>query len=46
MKLQDVGVGENDYVNASSVSEFGSHPAYVATKAPLPTTSARFWQAV
>lgn len=46
VKLQDVGVGENDYVNANSISGFGSHPGYIATQAPLPATMAQFWQMV
>lgn len=46
VRLQAVGPGENDYINANRVSGHDGHPGYIATQAPLPDTTPHFWQMV
>lgn len=46
VRLQAVPPGENDYINANRVTGHAGHPGYIATQAPLPDTTAHFWQMV
>lgn len=46
VRLQAVGQGENDYINANRVTGHDGHPGYIATQAPLPDTTPHFWQMV
>ncbi|KAF2834938.1 hypothetical protein M501DRAFT_943056 [Patellaria atrata CBS 101060] len=46
VKIQGVGKGECDYVNASHISSPWSNKHYIATQGPLPTTFADFWNVV
>lgn len=46
VKLEDLALGENDYINANHVTGHRGHPGYIATQAPIPETMAHFWQMV
>ncbi|KAF2133605.1 tyrosine-protein phosphatase-like protein non-receptor [Dothidotthia symphoricarpi CBS 119687] len=46
VKLQGVGDGSCDYVNANHVQATYSNKRYIATQAPIPTTFNEFWNVV
>ncbi|KAI9844284.1 MAG: hypothetical protein M1837_005694 [Sclerophora amabilis] len=46
VRLQGVGAGACDYVNASHIKTSRSNKRYIATQAPLPATFNDFWRVV